>query len=102
MVGFPGRAIEVEPNDQHMADTIRSFAQDRSPSAITEEIEHAYGPAFRTIYQSVAAKESCVACHNKLQRLGAVWQKNDIMGASVLDSSLSGAKNKLYQQAGFA
>lgn len=102
MVGFPGRAILTEPSDQHMESTIRAFAESSSPTAVTTEIRDGNGLTFRTAYPSVAAKDSCVACHNKLQRPEVVWQKNDIMGAFVLDSSLSGAKAKLYQQAGLA
>jgi hypothetical protein len=96
MVGFRERSIQTELSDQHMANAIRSFAEDGSPASITEEFADGNGLIFRTIYPSVAAKDSCVSCHNKLQRLGTVWQKNDIMGAFVLESLLSGAKTRLY------
>jgi len=42
----------------------------------------------RSIYPSIANKESCVACHNKLQTNQPPWQEGDLMGAFVIDREI--------------
>lgn len=91
MVGFPGRAVEREPTDAALADVIRSFVG-AAPEAASYTLDTPQGPVLRTVYPSIANKESCVSCHNALQpATKGHWRLGDVMGAYVIDAPMGGA-----------
>lgn len=99
MVGFPGRAVEREPTDADVADAIRGFVA-AEPEAASFTLDTPQGPVLRTVYPSVANKESCVSCHNALQpNTKGHWRLNDIMGAYVIDAPLGAAAATLKRNA---
>ncbi len=102
MVGFPGRAIETEPLDAEMAEIIRGFAATGATTPVTSYIQGPDGPLLRTLYPSIASKQSCVDCHNGIQAGRTQWALNDVMGAFAVDAPVGGALAKILQDATLA
>jgi diguanylate cyclase (GGDEF)-like protein/PAS domain S-box-containing protein len=88
-VGREGREIATAPLDAAMAATIEAFAQKRDPKPESEILTAGGQLVFRTVYPSLAREQSCVDCHNALQRTKAPWHLNDVMGAFVIDVPMS-------------
>ena len=102
MVGFPGRSIKTEPLDAEMAEIIRGFAASGRTQPVSNYLQGPDGPLLRTLYPSVAGKQSCVDCHNAIQTGGPEWRLNDIMGAFAVDAPVGGALAKIMQDATLA
>jgi signal transduction histidine kinase/DNA-binding response OmpR family regulator len=102
MVGFPGRSIKTEPLDPAMAKVIRGFAAAEKPIPFSEYINGASGPVLRTLYPSIASKQSCVDCHNAIHTGRQQWALNDIMGAFAVDAPVGAALAKIQQDAALA
>jgi hypothetical protein len=84
-VGRAGRQIVTPPADADMARIIEGFASKTNPrpeSALTLINGRL---VFRTVYPSLAREQSCVTCHNKVQRDEVEWKLNDVMGAFAID-----------------
>ncbi len=84
-VGVPGRQIKTTPVDDEMAAELKSLAADAAPRPVSQTLDSADEPVFRTFYPSVAREQSCVDCHNQLQAGKVTWHLNDVMGAFVID-----------------
>ncbi len=84
-VGPPGREIATTATDPQMAETVKSFVGQAKPQPVTKFVQVGDKLLFRTIFPSIASKQSCVDCHNQMQGPAANWHLNDVMGASVLD-----------------
>jgi diguanylate cyclase (GGDEF)-like protein len=84
-VGRQGREIITPPADAAMAKIIEAFAEqsDPKPESLLSVIDGRL--VFRTVYPSLAREQSCVACHNELQKGKTQWKLNDVMGAFVID-----------------
>lgn len=95
MVGVAGKSIKTEPLDTKMAEAIEIFVNSDKPKPKSIFIEE-NGTAFiRTLYPSIAKKESCVACHNEIQAIDPPWKINDVVGALVVDAPVSTEIGKL-------
>ena len=86
MVGVPNRAIKIEPLDAEMAQKIQEFVDTNQREPALTVTHDANGTVLRTLYPSIAKKESCVNCHNAIQTDGPQWRSGDIMGAFVVDA----------------
>jgi signal transduction histidine kinase len=84
-VGRTGRAIATPPRDPAMAEAIEGFAQEAHPLPRSVFLETSEGTVFRTDYPSIAADQSCVDCHNRLQPDRPPWHLNEVMGAFSLE-----------------
>jgi PAS domain S-box-containing protein len=84
-VGVPGREIATAPGEPGLADTIRRLAQTTDPKPVTEFVGSGDGLMLRTVFPSVAAQQSCVDCHNRLQAGKVTWKLGDLMGAFSLE-----------------
>ncbi len=84
-VGIPGKEIRVAPADEHSAQVILDLARSSRPMPVTGFHRVDGEVVLRTIYPSIAAQETCVACHNGIQGNRYNWRLNDVMGAFVLD-----------------
>lgn len=84
-VGRPGRQIVTAPADPEMARTIEVMATKSNPKPESVLTTINGRLVFRTIYPSLAREESCVSCHNRVQRDETPWQLNDLMGAFAID-----------------
>jgi methyl-accepting chemotaxis protein len=84
-VGRPGREIKTPPIDAETAAMIEAFTTttDRSPRSTLTSIDNR--PILRTVYPSLANEQSCVNCHNQIQKNKFQWQLNDVMGAFAID-----------------
>jgi len=99
MVGFPGRSIKTEPLDEQMAENIRTFVNASNPAPTSVITKNANGPVLRTLYPSIAKKQSCVTCHNEIQSPRVKWALNDVMGAFAIDAPVGVALAKLQREA---
>ena len=77
-VGRQERHIATPPADPEMARIIEAFAAKANPKpeSVLSVIDGRL--VFRTVYPSLAREQSCVNCHNQLQRDKPQWQLNDI------------------------
>jgi hypothetical protein len=68
-----------------MARTIEAFAvmANPKPETMLKGIDDSF--VLRTVYPSLAREQSCVSCHNDLQKGTVQWQLNDVMGAFAID-----------------
>jgi hypothetical protein len=84
-VGRQGRHIVTPPADPEMARTIEAFAakSDPKPVSLLSVIDDRL--IFRTVYPSLAREQSCVNCHNQLQKDKPQWELGDVMGAFAID-----------------
>jgi len=88
MVGLPEREIKTPPIDQNLAQRLSLMVESGRYERYSTEYTHGDDTVLRTVFPSIASEESCVACHNKMQPDGPAWQKNDLMGAYVVDQSI--------------
>lgn len=88
MVGAPERYIETPPTDNDLRRELSKMVSTRKFEKSTRLISSDKGKVLRSIYPSIANKESCVACHNKLQTNQAPWKQGDLMGAFVIDREI--------------
>ena len=102
MVGVPERSIKIEPPDEFVAEKIREFSKSKnSQSVYTITADHS-GTVLRTLYPSLANKQSCVDCHNAIQGADAGWKIGDVMGAFVVDAQVGAAMRRIQRDAAFS
>jgi diguanylate cyclase (GGDEF)-like protein len=93
MVGVPGKEIVTAPVDPLLERLIIEMSLDGPgdfqmiSTVTTVENEKIH----RSVFPSVASKESCVSCHNEIQGGKHSWKKGDLMGAHVIDRGISDA-----------
>ncbi len=102
MVGFPGRSIKTEPIDDGMAAIIRGFAAAAGKPEPVSRFINGAEPVLRTVYPSLASKQSCVDCHNAIQSDSPQWALNDVMGAFSVDAPVGAAIGKMQRHAALA
>jgi signal transduction histidine kinase len=87
MIGIPGLEIANSAKDDHSKKIVQQMA-DTNSLPIWSGFLSSDGPKiFRTIKPVIADKNSCVACHNSIQRGIKAWKIGDVVGAYVLDVS---------------
>ena len=93
MLGVPGKEIATAAQTPSLRRLI-SEMDNAGPSnyqmislvtTVDDEKVH------RTVYPSIASKESCVSCHNNIQAGKHHWKEGDLMGAHVIDRGISNA-----------
>jgi PAS domain S-box-containing protein len=84
-VGMPGRQIATPPTDAALAATLEALAAAGSAKPVTSFVESDGGPLLRTVFPSIAAHQSCVDCHNRIQAGLTSWKVGDMMGAFSLE-----------------
>lgn len=95
MVGVPGKEIETRPFDQQLHKQISSMSTKSTPRKHTDTVKLDTSFVLRSVFPSVANKESCVKCHNEIQQGHQTWKKGDLMGAFVIDRAMDGALAKI-------
>ena len=98
MVGAPVNYIKTPPTDPEMAATLNRMLDNKGTSVFSEVL-HDNGQAYvRTMYPSFATEQSCVNCHNEIQKSDTVWKKGDLMGAYVVENGIESfiAKYQLF------
>lgn len=85
MVGVPGLEIKNTAKDAHSAKVIQQMVSGNASSVWSGFSTIDKSESFRTIKPVLATKQSCVACHNKIQEGIKTWKAGEIMGAFVLD-----------------
>lgn len=91
MVGVPGKEIVTPPTDDDMSRQLTAMSESSKPVKHTQIIETTGEMVLRSVFPSVASKDSCVDCHNKIQTGKQVWKKGDLMGALVIDRRVGSA-----------
>ncbi len=99
LVGVPERQIRIAPVDSDMTRAIREMmaSSERKPTARRVMIDGQ--PFLRTLHASIAARPSCVECHNAIQQGLPQWQLGDMMGAYALDVPLASFLRKARREA---
>ncbi|MBX9773709.1 MAG: PAS-domain containing protein [Xanthobacteraceae bacterium] len=97
-VGRPGREIKTPPIDAETAAMIEAFttSPERGPRSALTNIDSR--PILRTVYPSLANEQSCVTCHNEIQKNKFQWQLNDVMGAFAIDIPVGGFLESIKAQ----
>lgn len=90
MVGVPGLEIRTPPTDEHLADFLTQMMQQSEKTNHSILITKSGSVIHRNIFPSIANSNSCVYCHNKLQKYGNShqWQLGDLMGAYIVDRNV--------------
>ena len=86
MVGVPGLEIKNAAKDSHSTQVIQKMISENSQSFWSGFSTINESANFRTIKLVTANKESCVSCHNEIQKGIQEWKIGDTMGAFVLDA----------------
>ncbi|USG62054.1 ATP-binding protein [Sneathiella marina] len=87
MIGIPGLEIANSAKDDHSKKIVQQMAVENS-LPIWSGFLRSDGPKiFRTIKPVFADKNSCVTCHNSIQKGTKTWKLGDLIGAYVLDVS---------------
>lgn len=88
MVGMPGREIATPPIDATMEKRLATMADAGEFLKYSRLLRIDDEPVLRTVFPSVASKDSCVNCHNRLQQNRHTWSRGDLMGAYVIDRGI--------------
>lgn len=85
MVGIRGLSIKTEPVDTQIANAIGHMTFETNPNIWSGYIGSAGNEILRTIKPVLASKQSCVDCHNRIQKGITSWNLGEVMGAYVID-----------------
>lgn len=94
MVGIPGLAIKNNAKGENAIQTIKEMANTNSDSIWSGHTVNNGSKIFQTIKPVFANKESCVACHNTIQKGIKEWKLGDTMGAFVINTPVE----KVYEK----
>ncbi len=85
MVGVPGHEVAVSADDPLLRKKLLEMDAKDTPARYSELV-HLHGQStLRTVFPSIANKQSCVDCHNSLEGQQRIWQLGDMMGAFVAE-----------------
>jgi len=101
MVGVPGREIATAPLDAQMGFELNNMINTGQVKNISRLMQVRDQPVLRSLFPSIATKQSCVNCHNDLQAGQQIWKKGDLMGAFVIDRGVGEALHRIRSMACF-
>lgn len=94
MVGLPHSYVATPPFDHDMDNVLIAMAEKNDGSVFSGLLERDGNSIARTMYPSVATRNSCADCHNKIQNSSNRWKRGDVMGAYVIERSVQAAKER--------
>ena len=95
MVGIPGLAIKNAPKGENAIQMIKEMSDNHSDMIWSGHTVHNGIAVLQTIKPVIAKKESCVACHNTIQKDVKVWKTGDIIGAFVVNTPVGEVYEKI-------
>jgi len=95
MVGVPGKEIVTLPPDSIVSDRLLEMSTSGKFEKYDKVVEIAGEPILRSIFPSIATKQSCVDCHNSIQAGAHDWKTGELMGAFVLDRKIAVALSSI-------
>lgn len=97
MVGVPGLAVKNNAKGENAIQKITQMAESNSDKIWSGHTVYNGIAMLQTIKPVVANKESCVACHNVIQKGIKEWKIGDTIGAFVVNTPVS----KVYEKIKF-
>lgn len=100
VVGFPGKAIRLEPTDDLMHEQMLMLQTDQVKSMKTTIFTRNGDTILRSIWPFYATDNTCINCHNKVLGLmgSEQWKIGDLMGAQVVEKNIQQALKKSHNE----
>ncbi len=99
MVGVADHYIKTPPTDNALSEHLSAMVRSNSFDQFSELAVINESRILRSVFPSVAKKEGCVDCHNRLQPDKPIWKIGDLMGAYVIDRGVEKPLARIFRQA---
>ena len=90
VIGFPGKAIRLEPEDDLMRKQMTDLQNHNKKEIQTTLFKRDQQTILRTVWPFYAQDSTCVNCHNSVLGLtgSAQWKIGDLMGAQIVEKDI--------------